>query len=113
MKLYAKRITIYNRRIIMVYRTEHPKPQFERENWINLNGEWQFEIDRENTGLDRQLYENGKSLSSVINVPFCPQSKLSGIGDTDFMKSVWNKRTITVTEEQLSGRVFLHFGAVD
>ena len=113
MKLYAKRITIYNRRIIMVYRTEHPKPQFERENWINLNGEWQFEIDRENTGLDRQLYENGKSLSSVINVPFCPQSKLSGIGDTDFMKSVWYKRTITVTEEQLSGRVFLHFGAVD
>lgn len=97
----------------MIYRTEHPKPQFERENWVNLNGEWQFEIDRENTGLSRKLYENGKSLSAVINVPFCPQSKLSGIADTDFMRSVWYKRNITVTEEQLKGRVFLHFGAVD
>ena len=97
----------------MIYRLEHPKPQFERESWENLNGIWQFEIDRECTGLDRQLYENGKTLSSSINVPFCPQSKLSGIGDTDFMKSVWYKRTVSITEDQLKGRVFIHFGAVD
>lgn len=32
----------------MIYREEHPKPQFERRDWINLNGEWQFEIDRGN-----------------------------------------------------------------
>ncbi len=97
----------------MIYRSEHPKPQFERENWTNLNGIWQFEIDRECTGLDRQLYENGKALPASINVPFCPQSKLSGICDTDFMKSVWYKRTVSITEEQLKGRVFIHFGAVD
>ena len=97
----------------MIYRLEHPKPQFERESWTNLNGIWQFEIDRECTGLDRQLYECGKALSASINVPFCPQSKLSGIGDTDFITSVWYKRTVSVTEDQLKGRVFIHFGAVD
>ena len=81
----------------MIYRTEHPKPQFQRDNWLNLNGEWQFEIDRGNSGEARKLYEDAVSLSGVINVPFCPQSKLSGIQDVDFMSSVWYKRTVTLT----------------
>ena len=29
----------------MIYRTEHPKPQFMRENWLNLNGSWDFEVN--------------------------------------------------------------------
>ncbi|MFR6581313.1 MAG: hypothetical protein ACLURP_04275 [Ruminococcus sp.] len=34
----------------MIYRTEHPKPQFMRENWLNLNGSWDFEIDHGGSG---------------------------------------------------------------
>ena len=34
----------------MMDRMEHPKPQFERENWLNLNGTWQFEMDPGNSG---------------------------------------------------------------
>ena len=94
-------------------RTEHPKPQFMRENWRNLNGEWQFEIDRSVSGKERGLYKPDAVLSKVINVPFCPESRLSGIGDTDFMNSVWYKRTVEISEEELSGRVIIHFGAVD
>ncbi|MBQ4354569.1 MAG: beta-galactosidase [Clostridia bacterium] len=97
----------------MMYRCEHPKPQFMRENWINLNGEWQFEIDRGNSGTARKLYEDSVQLGGVINVPFCPQSKLSGVEDTDFMNSVWYKREVELTEEQTAGKVVLHFGAVD
>ncbi len=97
----------------MMYRSEHPKPQFMRDTWMNLNGEWQFEIDRGNSGDARKLYEDTVTLSSVITVPFCPQSKLSGVQDVDFMSAVWYKRTVELTEEQLRGKVYLHFGAVD
>ncbi len=96
-----------------MYRCEHPKPQFERAAWTNLNGEWQFEIDRGNSGVARKLYEDTVSLGGTINVPFCPQSKLSGVEDKDFMSSVWYKKTVELTEEQVSGIVYLHFGAVD
>ena len=96
-----------------MYRQEHPKPQFRRESWLNLNGEWQFEIDHGQSGRDRKLYEDNIPLSGKINVPFCPQSKLSGVEYKDFMRAVWYKRTVDLTEEQVSGKVVLHFGAVD
>ena len=97
----------------MMYRPEHPKPQFERAAWKNLNGTWQFEIDRGNSGDARKLYDDAVALNAVITVPFCPQSKLSGIADVDFMSSVWYKRTVELTEAEVSGKVYLHFGAVD
>ena len=96
-----------------MYRCEHPKPKFQRDAWINLNGEWQFEIDRGNSGVARKLYEDTVTLGTKINVPFCPQSKLSGVEDKDFMTSVWYKREVELTEEQAAGKVILHFGAVD
>ena len=94
-------------------RPEHPKPQFERENWINLNGKWQFEIDNGTCGIERGLNSPEANLNSEILVPFCPESTLSGIGNTDFMYGVWYKRSIAINEEQLNGSVFIHFGAVD
>ena len=97
----------------MIYRTEHPKPQFQRDNWMNLNGPWQFEIDHGNSGEARGMYDPAIQLSQTINVPFCPESKLSGVEYKDFMYSVWYKRSVTLTEEQIQGRVVLHFGAVD
>ena len=97
----------------MIYRTEHPKPQFERANWLNLNGIWQFEIDNGNSGENRGMQYANAKYSQKINVPFCPESKLSGIENVDFLNAVWYKRTINITEEQLNGNIFLHFGAVD
>ena len=97
----------------MVYRTEYPKPQFMRENWENLNGIWDFEIDNGNSGKDRRLFAPGAAFSGKINVPFCPESKLSGVENVDFMTSVWYRRSFSVTETQMQGRIRLHFGAVD
>ena len=42
----------------MIYRAEHPKPQFMRENWQNLNGDWNFELDPGSSWEERGLYKN-------------------------------------------------------
>ena len=97
----------------MIARPEHPKPQFERENWKNLNGEWDFCFDDGRSGSARGLEKAGAAYDRKIVVPFCPESNLSGIGDTDFHAAVWYRRTIALSEKDLAGRVLLHFGAVD
>ena len=80
---------------------------------MNLNGEWNFEIDHGNSGYDREMYKTDYSLSGKIIVPFCPESKLSGVGNVDFMNAVWYKKNVILNAEQLQGDVILHFGAVD
>ena len=93
-------------------RSEHPFPQFMREAWCNLNGEWQFEIDHGVSGTERKLFE-AESLPSKITVPFCPESELSGIGVKDFMRCVWYKRKIVLPDDFKGKRVILHIGACD
>ena len=95
-----------------VYRTEFPNPQFERENWLCLNGEWEFEIDNAKVGMARKFWQR-PSLSGKINVPFSPESALSGVGNTDFMNVVWYRKEVSLPEKMKGKRVFLHFGAVD
>lgn len=94
-------------------RAEHPRPQWMRKNWQNLNGTWQFEIDNGRSGIARGLADKNARLNGKITVPFCPQSRLSGVGHVDFLYGVWYKRSVQISSEQLAGRVFLHFGAVD
>ena len=55
-------------------RPEYPRPQFVRSEWLCLNGEWEFEIDNGDSGLERGLREH--QLTGKINVPFCPESIL-------------------------------------
>ena len=92
-------------------RPEHPKPQFERENWLNLNGKWEFCFDEKKIGKEQKFYE--KHLENEIIVPFCPESVLSGIGDTDFHNCVWYRKDIKIPAEWENKRIRLHFGAVD
>ena len=94
-------------------RAEHPNPQWERENWKNLNGAWMFEIDNEKSGEERGL-PTAETLSGTITLPFCPESELSGVNRKDFMYCVWYKRVLSFTEEDLNGnRVLFHIGAAD
>ena len=97
----------------MIPRSEHPKPQFRRDNWMNLNGLWAFELDQGRSGEARKLYSVDTTLNQEILVPFCPESDLSGIGYKDFMYGVWYQKKVVLTEDQCAGKVFLHFGAVD
>ena len=95
-----------------ILRSEHPRPQFFRPDWMNLNGRWQFEIDHGRSGKARGLVES-PSLSGEITVPFCPESSLSGVGCKDFMAAVWYKRTLVIPADMAGLRTLLHFGAVD
>ncbi|RKR74380.1 glycoside hydrolase family 2 protein [Frondihabitans australicus] len=94
-------------------RAEYPRPQFRRDDWLNLNGSWGFEFDPGDSGLERGLLEKA-TLDDRILVPFAPESELSGIGDVDFHEAVWYRRQVTVPEAWSKGsRILLHFGAVD
>ena len=93
-------------------RAEHPNPQWERETWKNLNGPWEFEFDFGCSAVERRLWEK-KRFDREILVPFCPESRLSGIGYTDFINGVAYRKNFELSQEELSGRVLLHFGAVD
>ena len=92
-------------------RPEYPRPQFQRSDWLNLNGEWEFEIDNGDSGLDRGLLT--RELAQKITVPFCPESKLSGIEHVDFMRAVWYRKRVTIPSDWAGRRTLLHFGAVD
>ena len=93
-------------------RKEYPRPQFEREQWINLNGTWTFDFDFGQSGENRQLY-NSEHLGKDITVPFCPESKLSGVTHTDFINCMWYQRKISIPENWKDKKIFLNFGAID
>ncbi len=97
-------------------RPEYPRPQFVRENnWINLNGEWDFTFDDQDIGVKERWYKRTQSqkFNRKIIVPFCFQSELSGINDDSFHDIVWYKREFVVPEDYRNKRVLLHFGAID
>lgn len=96
---------------MVIPRFEYPRPQFVREDWLCLNGEWQFEIDDEDTGLERGLLH--RELARRIRVPFCPESPLSGIHHLDFMNAVWYRRQVALPDTWSGKRILLHFQAVD
>jgi len=92
-------------------RSEYPRPQFARDDWLCLNGQWQFEIDAGDSGLERGLKD--RRLEDEITVPFCPESELSGIGNTDWMNAVWYRREVEIPKDWAGRKVLLHFQAVD
>ncbi len=92
-------------------RSEYPRPQFVRDDWMCLNGEWQFEADQGDSGMDRGLLD--RDLTDKIVVPFCPESKLSGIENHDFYNAVWYRRQVAIPQDWSGNHVLLHFQAVD
>lgn len=94
-------------------RTEHPRPDWKREQWMNLNGWWDFCFDESEVGKTEKWYNGGKSFDKQINVPYPWESELSGIGATDYRGQAWYQRTIELDDAWLNDRVFINFGAVD
>ena len=85
---------------------EYPRPQMVRENWLNLNGIWQFQ-PAEN--FDETLPSG--NLAREILVPFPIESALSGI--MEHHENIWYKRMFTIPSEWAGQKILLHFGAVD
>ena len=92
-------------------RGEYPRPQFERTEWMNLNGVWDYTFDFSGSGLERGL-EKATAFEGRITVPFCPESSLSGVGYTDFINCIWYHREVAVPEAWRGKDILLNFGAV-
>lgn len=85
---------------------EYPRPQMVREQWVNLNGLWEYAI----TPVESVPEE----MDGRILVPFAVESALSGVGravtEND---ALWYSREITIPKDWDGQRIILHFGAVD
>lgn len=81
-------------------RNEYPRPQFVREGWMNLNGQWEFSFDTD-------------IFDKEITVPYCYQSKLSGINIHTPYDTVWYRKKFTLLETMKGKQIQLYFGAVD
>lgn len=90
---------------------DHPRPQFRRDDWLSLDGAWQFCFD------DEARFRRPADVSAdrVIQVPYAPEAPLSGIGDTGFHHRCWYLRRVPLAGLRRSAddRLLLHFGAVD
>lgn len=86
---------------------EYPRPQMSRENWLNLNGQWDYAIVAKDA--NRPQNWDGK-----ITVPFPVESLLSGVGKTvGEQNRLWYKKTVQIPSSYRKGKLLLHFGAVD
>ena len=85
---------------------EYPRPQMVREQWVNLNGLWEYAI----TPIEAVPEE----MDGHILVPFAVESALSGVGravtEND---ALWYSREISIPKDWDGQRIILHFGAVD
>jgi hypothetical protein len=90
---------------------EHPRPDFQREEWQNLNGPWQFRFDPQNVGEAQGWFRSGLPAPRSIVVPFPWGSSLSGVPDSADIG--WYARTIETPAGWRGRRVFLVVGAAD
>ncbi|HSD66034.1 MAG TPA: glycoside hydrolase family 2 TIM barrel-domain containing protein, partial [Vicinamibacteria bacterium] len=91
---------------------EHPRPDLERAEWVNLNGDWAFRFDAEGTGERERWFERAPAgFPLTIHVPFSWGSKLSGVRDEADV--AWYARLVRVPEGWKGRRVFLVVGASD
>lgn len=101
-----------NMRTTDLPRPEYPRPDFERSEWMNLNGTWEFDFDDGNIGEAEEWFM-GKTFSRSVSVPFCYQSKLSGIHSNEMHEYMWYKREFELPGSFIGKKVLLNFGAVD
>lgn len=94
------------------YIKDYPRPQFVREKWMNLNGEWDFRFDDYNVG-EIEKWQEQLAGSHKITVPFTYETQASGIGTSEFHSRVWYSKNVSIPKEAEGKRVILHFQAVD
>ena len=88
----------------MIPKMEFPRPDRQRGDWLNLNGQWEFKLLPDGVGSDAP-----EGFDRQITVPFSWVSPLSGVAEN--VKGVgWYRRTVSFP---VRGRLFLCFGAVD
>jgi hypothetical protein len=90
---------------------EHPRPDFERAAWQNLNGNWDFEFDKNDVGNTEKWFLGKKKFTKTISVPFPWGAPLSGVKDEADI--AWYSKNIKVKNEWKNKKVFVTIGASD
>ena len=86
---------------------EYPRPQLQREEWMNLNGPWKYAIRDANDLIDDQF-------DGLILVPFPIESSLSGVmKNLTATQAIFYEKTIKIPDTWKDKNVLLNFGAVD
>lgn len=102
-------MTVYRSAADLDHGRAYPRPQLVRDNWMPLNGPWDFAIDR-----DAGWRSPGEvTWDRSIVVPFSPETSASGIDDPGFYEACWYRRQVPLERPSNGSRVLLHFGAVD
>jgi hypothetical protein len=92
----------------------YPRPQLRRARWLDLCGQWGFAHDDEDRGIAEGWFDDTRPFTRTIEVPYPPESELSGIAEPGFHPVVWYRREFDVPAgETRDTRLMLHFGAVD
>ena len=87
----------------------YPRPQLQRTEWLSLNGPWDFALD-----VDASIANLAEvAWTSVIQVPFAPETSASGVRHADLFQACWYRKTASVPALAEGERLLLHFGAVD
>lgn len=95
------------------YIKDYPRPQFVRNNWENLNGQWEFRFDDANVGEKEKWYEDFAG-THKIQVPFTYETKLSGIQDESRHDYIWYGKKIQVDGGRLEKENYIiHFEGSD
>lgn len=95
---------------------EHPRPDFQREQWKNLNGVWDFSTDPDDLGEQQAWYMPGSgAFDQRIRVPFPWESPAAGLSEEmkDYRGVAWYRRNFKVPDDWDGRRILLRFGAVD
>ncbi len=101
--------------VAAIPKPEHPRPDWRRDEWVNLNGTWQFTFEENGSGEDAQWQQwpETKVETRGILVPFPWESELSGIHEPDKRGTGWYFRSFEVPENWSEKHVWIVFGAVD
>ena len=105
---------------------EHPRPDWRRDAWVNLNGPWAFGHDPDDVGLEDRWFEQTGILDQEILVPFPFEAPASGLGepwpedgsaahaltDPTYQGVSWYQRSFVAPTWDAEG-THLVFGAVD
>ena len=90
---------------------DYPRPQMVRDNWINLNGKWDFAFDDDNIGEQKEYFKRFPNSLEIL-VPFTYETKLSGISDESVHENIWYNNRIKLSLNK-GKKTILHFEGSD
>lgn len=91
---------------------QYPRPQFERSNWTNLNGEWNFAFDDDRKGEMDKWFLNFPMARRII-VPYNYETSMSTINDQTAHEVVWYNKKVLFKKDKVGQRTMINFEGVD